>query len=113
MMPNTDLTAGTESAATLFAALGDPTRLSLLTTLSDGKPRSIAGLSGGSGLTRQAITKHLNVLEQAGLLHATKVGRESHYGFRPERIETMRTYLNGVSCQWDDALDRLRAYVER
>ncbi len=112
-MPNTDPAARTDIAAALFAALGDPTRLSLLTALSDGKPRSIASLSRGSGLTRQAITKHLNVLEQAGLLRATKIGRESHYGFRPERIETMRTYLDGVSRQWDDALDRLRAHVER
>jgi DNA-binding transcriptional ArsR family regulator len=111
-MLNADL-AATPNAATLFAALGDPTRLSLLTTLSDGGQRSIAGLSGDSQLTRQAITKHLNVLQQAGLVESTKVGRESHYRFRPDRINTMRAYLDSVSRQWDDALDRLRSLVER
>jgi len=93
--------------------LGDPTRLSLLTTLSDGCERSIAGLSAGTELTRQAITKHLHVLEQVGLVRSTKVGRESHYAFQPDRIGEMRAYLDSVSRQWDDALERLRAFVER
>ncbi len=97
----------------LFAALGDPTRLSLLTTLSDGRERSIAGLSVGTDLTRQAVTKHLHVLQQAGLVRSAKVGRESHYAFQPDRIDEMRAYLDGVSRQWDDALERLRAFVER
>jgi DNA-binding transcriptional ArsR family regulator len=112
-MWNADFAARSESAATLFAALGDPTRLSLLTTLSDGHERSIAGLSGGSELTRQAITKHLRVLEQAGLVHSTRVGRESHYVFRPEQIDRMRAYLDTVSGQWDNALGRLQSLVER
>jgi DNA-binding transcriptional ArsR family regulator len=112
-MSNADFAARSESPATLFAALGDPTRLFLLTTLSDGRERSIAGLSVGTELTRQAITKHLHVLEQAGLVHSARVGRESHYAFRPERLDTMRAYLDGVSRQWDDALGRLRSIVER
>jgi len=93
--------------------LGDPTRLSLLTTLSDGRERSIAGLSVGTVLTRQAVTKHLHVLEQAGLVRSTKVGRESHYAFQPDRIGEMRACLDSVSRHWDDALERLRAFVER
>ncbi|WP_436283797.1 ArsR/SmtB family transcription factor [Rhizobium sp. LjRoot258] len=101
------------NAAILFAALGDPTRLSLLTTLSDGRERSISGLSVGTALTRQAVTKHLHVLEQAGLVRSTKVGRESHYAFQPDRIGEMRAYLDSVSRQWDEALERLRAFVER
>lgn len=113
MIETADTALEGEAAAALFAALGDPTRLTLLTTLSDGRQRSIASLSDGFGLTRQAITKHLNVLEQVGLVRSAKVGRESHYGFRPERIATMRDYLDHVSGQWDDALDRLRAFVER
>jgi DNA-binding transcriptional ArsR family regulator len=112
-MSNADLAAHAESAAALFAALGDPTRLSLLTTLSDGRERSIAGLSGRTELTRQAVTKHLRVLEQAGFVRSTKVGRESHYAFRPEQIDAMRAYLDAVSVQWDDALGRLRSFVER
>ncbi|WP_160010581.1 helix-turn-helix transcriptional regulator [Rhizobium sp. 18055] len=111
-MLNADI-AATHNAAALFAALGDPTRLSLLATLSDGHQRSITGLSGNSELTRQAITKHLNVLQQAGLVESTRVGRESHYRFRPDRIDTMRAYLDSVSRQWDDAIDRLRSFVER
>lgn len=103
---------GARDAAILFAALGDPTRLSLLTTLSDGRRRSIASLAGGTDLTRQAITKHLGVLQQAGLVESIRVGRESHYGFRADRVETMRAYLDNVSRQWDDALGRLRAFVE-
>jgi DNA-binding transcriptional ArsR family regulator len=96
----------------LFAALGDRTRLSLLTKLSDGQTRSIAGLAGDTALTRQAITKHLHVLETAGLVISTKVGRESHYAFRPEPIDEVRAYLDQVSQQWDNALSRLRSFVE-
>ena len=100
-------------AAHVFAALGDRTRLSLLTKLSDGQTRSIAGLSANTDLTRQAVTKHLKVLEEAGLVVSTKVGRESQYAFRPEPINDIRSYLDGVSQPWDDALARLRAFVER
>ncbi|UXN61326.1 ArsR/SmtB family transcription factor [Phyllobacterium zundukense] len=99
--------------ASLFAALGDPTRLSLLTKLSDGQSRSIAGLSAGTDLTRQAVTKHLRVLEEAGLVISSKVGRESQFAFRPEPIDDIRAYLDSVSQQWDDALSRLRTFVKR
>ena len=98
--------------ASLFAALGDRTRLSLLTKLSDGQTRSIAGLSAGTDLTRQAVTKHLRVLEEAGLVISSKVGRESQFAFRPEPIDEIRAYLDSVSQQWGDALSRLRAFVE-
>jgi len=59
------------------------------------------------------VTKHLHVLQQAGLVRSTKVGRESHYAFQPDRIGEMRAYLDSVSRQWDDALERLRAFVEQ
>jgi DNA-binding transcriptional ArsR family regulator len=98
--------------ASLFAALGDRTRLSLLTKLSDGQTRSIAGLSAGTDLTRQAVTKHLRVLEEAGLVISSRVGRESQFAFRPEPIDEIRAYLDSVSRQWDDALSRLRAFVD-
>lgn len=97
----------------IFAALGDRTRLSLLSKLSDGQTRSIASLSADTSLTRQAITKHLRVLENAGLVRSSRVGRESRFAFRPEPIAEARCYLDSVAAQWDDALARLRTFVER
>ncbi|MBB4183528.1 ArsR/SmtB family transcription factor [Sinorhizobium terangae] len=97
----------------VFAALGDPTRLSLLTKLSDGATRSIAMLSADTKLTRQAVTKHLHVLERAGLVQSIRVGRESQFGYRPGPIAEARSYLDRVSAQWDEALARLKALVER
>lgn len=98
--------------AAVFAALGDPTRLSLLHTLSDGRTRSIAALSADTPITRQAITKHLRVLEDAGLVTSTRTGRESLFTFRPDAVSEARAYLDGVSRQWDDALGRLRGFLE-
>jgi DNA-binding transcriptional ArsR family regulator len=98
--------------ARAFAALGDRTRLSLIQRLSDGQPRSIARLSADTSMTRQAVTKHLDVLEKAGFVASSRVGRESRYSFRPETIEQVRAYLDEVSRQWDDALGRLKSLVE-
>ena len=99
-------------AARVFAALGDRTRLSLLSKLGDGQARSIAALSMDTQLTRQAITKHLRVLQDAGLVASLRVGRESRFACRRETIEEARAYLDRVSDQWDDALGRLQAFVE-
>jgi DNA-binding transcriptional ArsR family regulator len=101
------------SRALLFAALGDQTRLSLIGKLSKGPPRSISQLAEGSPLTRQAITKHLRVLEGAGVVQSMRVGRESLFEFRPAAIEQARTYLERVSDQWGQALARLKSFVER
>ena len=98
--------------APVFAALGDRTRLSLLTKLSDGRTRSISTLSEGSRLTRQAVTKHLRVLEIAGLVGSTRSGRESHFTLKPEPLMEMKAYLETVSRHWDEALARLKAFVE-
>ncbi|WEX77593.1 metalloregulator ArsR/SmtB family transcription factor [Sinorhizobium numidicum] len=98
--------------AEVFAALGDPTRLSLLAKLSDGETRSIAKLSADTKLTRQAVTKHLHVLERAGLVENIRIGRESRFGYKPEPIAEAKSYLDRVSAQWDEALGRLRAFVE-
>ena len=98
--------------ARVFAALGDHTRLSLLLRLSDGATQSIANLSADTRLTRQAVTKHLRVLEQAGLVRNMRAGRESRFAYRPEPIEEARSYLDTVSAQWDAALERLRSFVE-
>ena len=98
--------------APIFAALGDRTRLSLLSRLSDGRTQSIARLSQDTALTRQAVTKHLHVLENAGLVKSVRVGRESRFAYRPEPIIEAKAYLAAVSAQWDEALARLKAFVE-
>src|SRR3981189_1336639 len=81
------------------AALGDETRLWLVTTLSRGKPRSIAQLTGGSRMTRQAITKHLRVLQSAGIVHSARAGRESLFEFDPLPMHELQEYLGRVSAQ--------------
>jgi len=96
----------------LFAALGDTTRLALVSTLSSGQPASIAQLTAGSRLTRQAITKHLGVLRHAGMVHSTRAGREQLFTLNPRPMHEMQLYLDRVSHQWDQALARLKAFVE-
>ncbi len=100
------------AAAPVFAALGDKTRLLLVAKLSGGQPRSISELTHGTRLTRQAITKHLRVLEQAGLVRSTQAGRENRFHLDPAPIESMKQYLDSVSKQWDQTLARLKAFVE-
>jgi DNA-binding transcriptional ArsR family regulator len=95
-----------------FAALGDETRLALVAKLCGGEPRSISQLTQGSKLTRQAVTKHLRVLERAGIVRCVHAGRESRFEFEQKSIEKMKEYLDFVSRQWDQALARLKAFVE-
>jgi DNA-binding transcriptional ArsR family regulator len=94
--------------AAVFAALGDETRLSLLARLCDGQRYSIAELTEGTKLTRQAVTKHLRVL----IVHGTREGRESLFQFDPQPVIEMKEYLERVSKQWDSALARLKSFVE-
>jgi DNA-binding transcriptional ArsR family regulator len=96
----------------VFAALGDATRLSLVAELCRGRPRSISQLTERSRLTRQAITKHLRVLESAGIVRGVRAGRESRFEFDPQPIEGIKQYLDFVSEQWDRALSRLKTFVE-
>ncbi|MGA7107103.1 MAG: metalloregulator ArsR/SmtB family transcription factor [Terracidiphilus sp.] len=98
--------------APIFAALGDTTRLALVRRLSRGEPCSITQLTEGSSLTRQAITKHLRVLEQAGLVRGVHRGRENQFEFDPDPILEAKGYLEQVSEQWDQTLTRLKAFVE-
>lgn len=97
--------------AALFAALGDDTRLGLVTRLGEG-PLSIAALTRGGVLTRQAVTKHLYVLENAGLVTCARLGRESLWELRRQRLEEARAFLDLMSRRWDDRIENLRAYVE-
>jgi len=104
---------GLEDRAAVFAALGDETRLALVAKLSSGQRQSISELAEGSALTRQAITKHLRVLEGAGVVHSARVGRESLFEFRAEPLADLKAYLERVSDHWDHALARLKSLVER
>jgi DNA-binding transcriptional ArsR family regulator len=99
--------------APIFAALGDETRLLLVMTLCGGEAHSISQLTEGSKLTRQAITKHLRVLEGVGVVRTARMGRESLFELDPGPIEEVRQYLDSVSRQWDEALGRLQAFVEQ
>ena len=97
----------------MFAALGDETRLVLVARLCAGQPSSISQLTEGSKLTRQAITKHLRVLEGAGIVRGVRAGRESLFEFDPKPMEEIKSYLQQVSEQWDKVLGRLKAFVEK
>jgi DNA-binding transcriptional ArsR family regulator len=97
----------------VFFALGDETRLSLLRKLGVGKALSATVLSGGAGVTRQAIVKHLRVLEDAGLVTHERRGREVLYTLEARRLEEARAFLKGISAGWDRAIERLRRMVEK
>ncbi|HYX02646.1 MAG TPA: helix-turn-helix domain-containing protein [Reyranella sp.] len=100
------------TSATVFAALGDETRLGLLDKLLRGEPQSIVQLTEGTRLTRQAVTKHLRVLQGAGVVRWARVGRESRFELDPKPLVDARSYLDHASQQWDNALARLKALVE-
>ncbi len=99
-------------SAPVFAALGDTTRLELVSRLSDGKQQSIVQLAAGLNLSRQGVTKHLLVLKQAGIVTCERIGRESRFTIRPVSITRARDFLTRASAQWDDAIERLRTTVE-
>ena len=112
MRSHAKATTGPKGAAPLFAALGDKTRLRLVSRLYDDGPMSITRLTAGSKVTRQAITKHLRVMERARLVRSIRRGRESVWQLDKRRLKDARHYLDLISKQWDDALGRLREFVE-
>lgn len=99
-------------AAPLFAALGDERRLTLVDRLSAEGPQSITRLTTGSAITRQAITKHLQILAEAGLVHDSRRGRERIWTLDANRLDEARLYLDQIAQHWDEALERLRQFVE-
>lgn len=105
--------AALAGSASVFAALGDKTRLRLVSRLCDDGPMSIASLTAPFTITRQAITKHLRVMEEAGLASCTQHGRESVWQLEQKRLEEALRYLRVISAQWDEALGRLKRFVER
>lgn len=100
------------SQAPIFAALGDEVRLSLLAKLARGRRYSISQLTQGSHLTRQAVTKHLRVLERVRVVRCVRSGRECLFELDPQPVQQVRDYLDQVSAQWDHALSRLKSFVE-
>lgn len=110
--PNAAAGPPVRDAAPLFAALGDETRLRLILRLSSGGPGSITQLSAKSAVSRQAITKHLRVLADAGLVRSTRRGREQVWDLEPGRLADAHEYLDRISEQWDRALARLKSFVE-
>jgi DNA-binding transcriptional ArsR family regulator len=108
----TDITELQETAP-VFAALGDNTRLRLLARLQDGEAHAVVDLTEGTGLSRQAISKHLAILHNAGLVRQQRVGRESRYRFHTKGIERARTYLETASAQWDTTIARLKMFTEQ
>jgi DNA-binding transcriptional ArsR family regulator len=105
--------AAVRRPASVFAALGDETRLRLVSRLSNDGPMSIAKLAAGFPMTRQAITKHLRVMESAGLVRSTQHGRESVWQLEERRLADARRHLQTISAQWDETLGRLKRFVER
>jgi len=103
---------GIARAGSVFSALGDETRLELIARLSSGGPQSIARLTAGSDVTRQAITRHLDVLAGAGIVRGRRRGRERIWTLEIARLVEAERYLDRISRRWDQALDRLRALVE-
>src|SRR3569832_430830 len=104
-------TAREKAVSDVFFALGDPTRLSVVRKLGAGGALSATALASGAKVTRQAIAKHLQVLEGAGLVKHEKRGREVLYALKPRRIEDARVFLSAVSASWDRAIERLRQIV--
>ncbi len=104
--------ARVRDAAPLFAALGDPTRLSLVARLSSGGPESSARLSETADVTRQALTKHLRVLSAAGLVRGFRRGRQHIWELQPGRLIDAHDYLDRIDAQWGAALARLKAFVD-
>ena len=112
MSPKRRRLPSTRNAAPIFAALGDETRLQLVVRLSTGGPQSISHLTAGSTVTRQAVTKHLEVLAAAGLASCARRGRENVWELERQPFDAARHCLEGIAAQWDQALDRLRQFVE-
>ena len=101
-----------QSVAPAFAALGDPNRLRIVSRLCDDGPQSIAGLTAGSDVTRQAITKHLQTMQDAGLVRSARVGRQVVWELEPRRVAQVRAHLEQIAKDWERALARLQTLVE-
>ncbi len=103
---------GLAEGAIVFAALGDRTRLGIVSRLVEDGPASIARLAAAAPVSRQAVTKHLHALEAAGLVRSRRRGRERVWTLEPRRIAEVRRYIDEIAVGWDAALARLKRHVE-
>jgi len=101
-----------ETAAPVFDALGDPHRLRMVIWLCDSGPCSTTVVTQSVPVTRQAATKHLALLESAGVVSSTKRGRERIWSVQTALLTDIGDYLERLSRQWDQRIERLRAFVE-
>jgi DNA-binding transcriptional ArsR family regulator len=113
MSPSRSAAKQLAEAAPVFAALGDPTRLSVVARLCVDGPQSITRLAKGSKVTRQMVTKHLHALAGAGLVRGHRHGRERIWELEPKRLESAHRCLDRISERWDAAIGRLKAFVEK
>ena len=104
--------APTPAAATVFAALGDPVRLPIVVRLCDDGPLPTILLKHATSLSRQAVTKHLRILQDVGLVTSDRVGRDGSWRVETLQLAITRAYLEHISAQWDARLERLRSFVE-
>ena len=111
-MPKRRTDRGLTGAALLFAALGDPTRLTLVRQLSNGGPASISTLAETQSMTRQGVTKHLHVLAEAGVIDGSRRGREQVWTLNPRRLAEGRRHIDVIAAGWVEALDRLKLLLE-
>jgi DNA-binding transcriptional ArsR family regulator len=100
------------ATASLFGALGDPHRLDMIIGLCDAGPRSTLQVAQSIPLSRQAATKHLEVLEAVGAVRSSKQGRERIWTVEPRPLAAAGDYLSALSRRWDGVIDRLTAFVE-
>jgi len=107
------INAKPKAKARVFAALGDKTRLALVAQLCSSEPASISALADDSKITRQAITKHLGVLERAGIVSSTQSGRERLFKFEQEPLDELQQYLASVSKQWEQASARRKSRSQK
>ncbi len=112
MSPRSGGAAGLARAGPVFAALGDETRLAVVARLCAGGPQSITRLTAGSDVTRQAITRHLSVLADAGLVRGERRGRERIWELDTKRLDEAGRFLDQISKRWDEAIGRLKKFVE-
>ncbi|MFZ6873166.1 ArsR/SmtB family transcription factor [Undibacterium sp. Di27W] len=106
------LIQASDTMANVFAALGDPVRLKLVAALCVGGAFSIAQLTANTDISRQGVTKHLQVLAQAGVVRDIKLGRERLWQLEPGQIAEARRTLDIIGQQWEVALGSLKAFVE-
>lgn len=112
-MPRPDDGAGLPDAAPLFAALGDPVRLAMVARLCRDGPLPTVALQRCAGaLSRQGVTKHLQVLQDAGVVASDRIGRDRRWRLQPQPLQTLRDQLDRIAQEWDRRLERLRAFVE-